>query len=96
MAASPKQPPREAPKPPPAKPKEEEEKPSPSPDQLSQGPSKDLPYLPEAQATADDSQTAQNRVMEGMTLVQLCDLKAKGFFSDAEFVALKAQLLASL
>jgi hypothetical protein len=31
-----------------------------------------------------------------MTLVQLCELKQKGMFSDAEFMALKTQLLADL
>ena len=40
--------------------------------------------------------TARGAALQGMTLVQLCELKQKGMFSDAEFVTLKMQLLADL
>jgi len=37
-----------------------------------------------------------NAALEGMTLVQLCELKKQHMFTDAEFAAIKAQLLAEL
>ncbi|KAG8467538.1 hypothetical protein KFE25_000854 [Diacronema lutheri] len=51
---------------------------------------------PRASARNGSTSARGSPALHGMTLVQLCELKQKGMFSDAEFTALKQQLLADL